>query len=100
MSGESFDFVSNVVGLIAVILLALPALYAAKFGRLATRLRNLAPLDDSPEARNMHERAKRDLEDQRNAWGPSLNFSLLAGTFLAGLSYAIAILKLFVWRHS
>ena len=48
----------------------------------------------------MHERAKRDLEDQRNAWGPSLNFSLLAGTFLAGLSYAIAILKLFVWRHS
>lgn len=96
MSGESFDLVSNAVGLIAVILLALPALYAAKFGRLATRLRNLAPLDDSPEARNMHERARQELEDQRNAWGPSLNFSLLTGTVLAGLSYAIGILKLFV----
>lgn len=96
MSGDSFDMLSNGAGLIAVVLLALPALYAAKFGRLATQLRNLPPLDDTQRSREMHERARREIEDQRNAWGSSLNFSLLTGTVLAGLSYAIAILKLFV----
>jgi hypothetical protein len=96
VSGEAFDLVSNAVGLIAVILLAQPALYAARYGRLATRLRNLTPIDDSPEARLIHDRAELELEDQGKVWGPSLNFSLLAGTVLAGLSYLIAILKLFV----
>jgi hypothetical protein len=101
VSGESFDMLSNAVGLIAVILLALPALYAARFGRLAVQLRNLPALDKTQASIDMHETARRKVEDQRNAWDPSLNSSLLAGTVLAGLSYAIAILKLFVLKgHS
>jgi hypothetical protein len=100
LSEAGLDLISNLVGLLGVGLLALPAMYAARFGRLATRLRNLPPLDGTPEAEARHARAGRELEDQRNAWSPGLNFALLAGTALTALSYVVAILKVFVTKGS
>lgn len=97
MSAAAMDLCVNLAGLIGIALLSWPALYAAKLARLAMRLQAMSPLDDSPRAQTAHENAKAELERQRAGWGPGLNFCLLAGTGVTALSYAIGILKYFIY---
>jgi hypothetical protein len=90
------DLWVNATGLLGVALLSWPALYAAKLGRLAAKLRKLPPIDATQRAREIHDQVKRDLEEQRAGWSDGLNFCLLAGTGLTVLSYVIAIVEYFV----
>jgi hypothetical protein len=96
VSKEALDLWVNVLGLVGVALLSWPALYAARLARLAVKLRTMRPIDDTQDARDIHDRVKSDLEDLRAGWSDGLNFCLLAGTGLTVLSYLVGVLKFFV----
>jgi hypothetical protein len=87
------DLAINLAGLIGVALLAVPALYASKYGRLVARLSALAPVSEDQEARVAHEAALDALKEHQGHWSRSMSVCLIAGTALGGLAYLLGILK-------
>lgn len=77
------------LGLLSVVLLAVPALHAARYARLLSRLHRI-PRSRGTVGQAAIEQARASLQAQRDSWTRLKGFCLLAGTLCAGLSYALA----------
>jgi hypothetical protein len=88
------DIAVNFLGLVGVLLLAGPAFYAAKYGRLAARARASGPIDPkNAELVKIHENALLGLSEHQSSWTPALSRCLIGGTLCAGFSYVLALMK-------
>ncbi len=88
------DVAINAIGLLGVLLLAAPAVYANKYGRLIARLKSAGPIDPiDPRAQEIHGNALKALEDHRGNWTPALSRCLIGGTSLAAFSYVLGLIK-------
>jgi hypothetical protein len=90
-----FDLIINCIGLLGVVLLAIPALFVNSYGRM---LAKLAKLDGPTVMQNPAlQRARRDLaaaiHRKQGDWTPLKGGLLVGGTALAGLSYLLGIIK-------
>jgi uncharacterized membrane protein len=83
----------NVVGVLGVILLAVPAWHVARYALLMARLSgkrdHLGAGLDSVVTQTME-----DLEKLRDSWGMRKFSALIAGTLAAGLSYILPLIGL------
>lgn len=96
MSARFLDLYVNLLGLIGFALLSWPSFYAARLATLAARLERLGPIVDTPRAQDIHDKAKKEVEKQRAAWGPGLSFCLVAGTGATAISFLLGVIKFFV----
>ncbi len=88
------DIAVNLLGLIGVLLLAAPALYAAKYGMLAARLKTAGPIDpNNAEAKKIHDDTLQAIAEHQSEWTSLLSGCLKGGTLLAGLSYLLGLAK-------
>lgn len=90
------DTVGNILGLIGIILLSVPAFYANKYANLIYRVRRSQPNYEDPTIKSDREKATKQLEAIRDQWTPFKSFCLIAGTILAGLSYLLPLVKAFL----
>jgi nicotinamide riboside transporter PnuC len=81
---------AQALGLLSVLLLAVPAFYAARYGKLLTNLYAAAgSRQHAPEA---FDEAARALTERRDSWTPRKAWCLRLGTMLAALSYLVALI--------
>jgi hypothetical protein len=93
MFGVAMSIVSDALGLLGVLLLAVPVFYASSYARLLARARRTRPRYEDPDVAADRAAAIRELEQIRDQWVPWKSYCLIAGTFLAGLSYLLPLLE-------
>lgn len=80
---------AQLCGLVGVLLLAIPAFHAARYGALLAKLQNASDSRDlAPKA---YDEAAAALARQRDSWKPWKSCCLRIGTVLAVLSYGLAL---------
>ena len=88
---DVWDLAINLIGLVSVLAVSVPALYANRYGRL---LYKLAKLDSRSAALKIARAGlEADLQKQRDRWSWKNSVLLLGGTILAGLSYGLGVAK-------
>ena len=85
---------SQVAGLLSVLLLAFPAGFAARYAYVITKLKKIGPIGEGNIVREAHEAALSNLESLRDKWNWFLSACLIGGTALAGISYLLGLLSL------
>lgn len=83
------NIAAQLLGLLSVSLLAIPALYVARYGKLLANLRSAAATRDL--ASEAYDIAASELANMRDSWTPFKGFCLRAGTVSAFLSYSFAL---------
>jgi hypothetical protein len=91
------DFAANASGLLGVALLAAPAFYAARYGKLAYRARELGPLDNTAAMVEAHNKAVSNLETHQSGWTPWHSYCLVWGTVLSGVNNFLGLIKTFIF---
>ncbi len=81
----------NVLGLVGVMLLAVPAWHVNRYALLLARLSPKVEIR-SPAFEQRRAELQRKLQAQRDSWVPWKSWCLVGGTVAAGLSYAIPFL--------
>ncbi|WP_366653725.1 hypothetical protein [Fodinicurvata sp. EGI_FJ10296] len=87
------DLIGPGLGLVGVILLSFPAIYAEKYGRLLGRLNKLDKQRFSDAESEAHATALSALADHRDRWTRGKSLCLFAGLAMAVLSYFIALIE-------
>jgi hypothetical protein len=87
------DLVANGLGLLGVILLSAPVLYANKYARLVVKLRAAGTLGDDERSSKLDSVALEALQEHQTKWTRWKSFCLLLGTTLTGLSYVVGLIK-------
>ena len=91
LTARQWDVLINAVGLSGILLLAVPAFYANRYGRLLARIGTGEP--SSPDLKVKHAQLLKELKQLQESWTPWKGSALIWGTALAGLSYLLGILK-------
>ncbi len=89
----TWDTLSNATGLCGILCLAVPAMYANKYGRLIALLATSKTAYESPKVQESRDKALKALSDLQNTWTAWKSNLLIAGTLLAGISYVLGLLK-------
>ncbi len=90
---DVWDLVINFVGLCGIACLAVPAQHVNKYARAAAKLASSKTTYADPAMQDNRQAAIKSLRDVRDEWQPWKGKLLILGTVLAGLSYAVGILK-------
>lgn len=88
-----WDIVANLSGLAGIACLAVPAWHANKYGRLVARLNAASSSDLGEDLSGMQRQAIDSLKELQAEWTAWKGNLLIVGTILAGISYAIPLLK-------
>ena len=90
-----WDIVINGIGLVGIACLAVPALHANKYGKLIYRLSTIKGQFADPNINKLRRELLQSLRELQSEWTPWKSRLLIGGTILAGLSYALGLIKVY-----
>jgi hypothetical protein len=91
LTAGQWDVLINAVGLAGILLLAIPAFYANRYGRLLARIGQDEPT--SPDLKAKHDQLTKELKELQENWTPCKGNALILGTLLTGLSNLLGLIK-------
>ncbi len=87
------EIASNIAGLLGLVLLSVPVLYANKYANLIYRVHRSAPNYADASIAADRQLAAEQLGVLRDQWTPFKSRCLIGGTGLTALSYLLPLLK-------
>ena len=92
-----WDLWVNGTGLLGIVLLSIPILYANNYARAIARLNSL-PSDyaNDPEMKEIHDEIQRQLKKLETGWTRWKAAALIGGTIFTILSYVLGLIKAMV----
>ena len=91
LTANQWDALINAVGLVGIVLLAIPAFHASKYGRLLAKIGTIKP--DSSALMQKRKQLIEDLHALQDDWTPWKGNALIWGTILTGLSNLLGLIK-------
>ena len=86
------DVLANLLGLVGVGLLAVPAFHVNKYALLIARLAKPKVNIRAEELERKRKETLAELERLRDGWTPKKARCLVVGTLIAGLSYVVPVI--------
>jgi hypothetical protein len=94
-ANQWWDIIINGIGLLSIACLSVPALHANKYGKLIYRLSTIKGRFADPNINQVRHELLQNLRELQSQWTAWKGRLLIGGTILAGVSYVLALMKVY-----